>query len=40
MLNVNQFRNPEVIAEKDINKLEIHEIETMEETKKMMTKED
>lgn len=27
MLNVNQFRNPEVIAEKDINKLEIYEAE-------------
>lgn len=27
MLSVNQFRNPEVIAEKDINKLGIHESE-------------
>lgn len=27
MLNVNQFRNPEVIAEKDINKLDINEAE-------------
>ena len=27
MLNVNQFRNPEVIAEKDINKLNIYEAE-------------
>jgi len=34
MLNVNQFRNPEVIAEKDINKLEIDEQETIEETEK------
>ncbi|MEH7335095.1 PD-(D/E)XK nuclease family protein [Neobacillus drentensis] len=34
MLNVNQFRNPEVIAEKDINKLDIDEQETIEETEK------
>src|SRR5690606_34477089 len=27
MLNVNQFRNPEVIPEKDINKLNIYEVE-------------
>ena len=27
MLNVNQFQNPEVIAEKDINKLEVYEAE-------------
>lgn len=34
MLNVNQFRNPEVIAEKDINKLDIDEQETIEDTEK------
>ncbi len=31
MLNLNQFRNPEVIAEKDINKLDFDEQETIEE---------
>ncbi|WP_162927746.1 PD-(D/E)XK nuclease family protein [Bacillus sp. Y1] len=34
MLNVNQFRNPEVIAEKDINKLDIDEQENLEESEK------
>jgi hypothetical protein len=34
MLNVNQFRNPEVIAEKDINKLDIDEQETLDESEK------
>ncbi|MEH7417079.1 PD-(D/E)XK nuclease family protein [Neobacillus drentensis] len=34
MLNVNQFRNPEVIAEKDINKLDIDEQETIEDIEK------
>ncbi|MDF2791019.1 MAG: hypothetical protein K0S80_4121 [Neobacillus sp.] len=34
MLNVNQFRNPEVIAEKDINKLDILEQENLEDTEK------
>ncbi|WP_394187127.1 PD-(D/E)XK nuclease family protein [Metabacillus halosaccharovorans] len=34
MLNVNQFRNPEVIAEKDINKLDISELESIDETEK------
>jgi hypothetical protein len=34
MLNVNQFKNPEVIAEKDINKLDITEQETIDETEK------
>lgn len=34
MLNVKQFRSPEVISEKDINKLEINELESMEETEK------
>ncbi|MEH7237779.1 PD-(D/E)XK nuclease family protein [Bacillus sp. JJ1562] len=34
MLNVNQFRNPEVIAEKDINKLDIDEQETNEDVEK------
>lgn len=34
MLNVSQFRNPEVIAEKDINKLDVDEQETFEETEK------
>jgi hypothetical protein len=34
MLNVNQFSNPEVIAEKDINKLDIDEQETIEESEK------
>lgn len=32
MLNVNQFRNPEVIAEKDINKLDFDEMEIIEDT--------
>ncbi|MCA1318390.1 PD-(D/E)XK nuclease family protein [Bacillus tianshenii] len=31
MLNVKQFRNPEVVAEKDINKLTITEQDTLEE---------
>jgi hypothetical protein len=31
MLNVDQFRNPEVVAEKDINKLDINELESSDE---------
>lgn len=34
MLNVKQFSNPEVIAEKDINKLDIDEQETLDDTDK------
>jgi len=34
MLNVSQFRNPEVTPEKDINKLDISEQETFEEKEK------